>query len=186
MNLYFRLIYLLIKSLFRKSQPHTKILDETVLKLMVLPNDLDLNWHMNNGRYLTLMDLGRIDFMQRIDLLNTVIKNKWFPVLSASQMTFLRPLKLFERYTLHTSLEHWDEKWYVISQRFERNGKVYAIGKVRGLFRDKDGTVNCNHVLDHFEGSKAITPPPLAPETEIWINYLEKSAQSQHTLLKKK
>ena len=31
--------------------------------MRVWPNDLDTNAHMNNGRYLTLMDLGRFDLM---------------------------------------------------------------------------------------------------------------------------
>src|SRR6185503_3961101 len=34
---------------------------ESNLSLRVWPNDLDLNIHVNNGRYLTLMDLGRMD-----------------------------------------------------------------------------------------------------------------------------
>ena len=33
--------------------------------MRVLPNDLDLLWHMNNGRYLSLMDQGRVDLMVR-------------------------------------------------------------------------------------------------------------------------
>ena len=56
MNLYFRLLMLLIK-LIRK--PRLGLLDTSVLILRVLPNDLDMNMHMNNGRYLSIMDLGR-------------------------------------------------------------------------------------------------------------------------------
>lgn len=123
--------------------------------------------------------------MQRVGLLSKVIKNKWFPVLSASQMTFLRPLKLFQKYTLHTTLEHWDEKWYVITQRFEHHGKTYAIGRVRGLFRDKQGTVSCDKVLEHIECVQNISSPALSSETAMWIAFLEKTTEAHRNSSKK-
>ena len=44
--------------------------DASTVHFLVWPNDLDMNRHMNNGRYLTLMDLGRFDLELggRIDL----------------------------------------------------------------------------------------------------------------------
>src|SRR3712207_8312043 len=44
--------------IFRRNQP-IEASQTLVLKGRVLPNDLDAHFHMNNGRYLTLMDLGR-------------------------------------------------------------------------------------------------------------------------------
>lgn len=62
MNLIFRLIRVIVHAVFReKLGPF----DESKVNFRVLPNDLDLNFHMNNGRYLTLMDLGRIDYFVR-------------------------------------------------------------------------------------------------------------------------
>ena len=59
MNLYLRLISVLWSALFRRR--NIAALETAVLEFRVLPNDLDPNWHMNNGRYLTIMDLGRFD-----------------------------------------------------------------------------------------------------------------------------
>lgn len=42
-----------------------KPLDTSVLKMRTWPGDLDINFHMNNGRYLTLMDLGRFNLTIR-------------------------------------------------------------------------------------------------------------------------
>ncbi len=39
--------------------PKLGILETSVLRFRVWPNDLDFNFHLNNGRYLTLMDIGR-------------------------------------------------------------------------------------------------------------------------------
>ncbi|KAG1647619.1 hypothetical protein GQR58_030448 [Nymphon striatum] len=45
--------------------PKSEVMDETRMHLHVLPTDLDIAVHMNNGRYLTLADLGRWDMMIR-------------------------------------------------------------------------------------------------------------------------
>ncbi len=66
MNLFFRLLRLLLTARWRgRLGP----LDESVLKLRVWPVDLDVNLHMNNGRYLSVMDLGRVDVILRTGLL---------------------------------------------------------------------------------------------------------------------
>ena len=63
MNLIFRLLKTLLLYLLRPTR--RGILEESVVRFRVWPNDLDTNLHMNNGRYLTLMDLGRLDLLLR-------------------------------------------------------------------------------------------------------------------------
>ena len=74
MNLYLRLILTLLRSLLK---PAIEIGDTIELKLRVLPNDLDFNGHMNNGRYLTILDLALIEYMTRAGLVSLGIKNGW-------------------------------------------------------------------------------------------------------------
>lgn len=65
MNLLFRFIGLL---LFSKARGPLKGLDECVTPFLVMPMDLDVLMHMNNGKYFSLMDLGRVDLMIRTRL----------------------------------------------------------------------------------------------------------------------
>lgn len=65
MNLALRLLIVIIGTAFRPRLAPDSI---SRIRGCVLPNDLDLNFHMNNGRYLTVLDLGRIDFLLRIGL----------------------------------------------------------------------------------------------------------------------
>ena len=58
--------------------------DESRLTFRVLPNDLDLNLHMNNGRYLTFMDLGRVHLLAQNGLLAHIRRACWMPVLAAA------------------------------------------------------------------------------------------------------
>jgi acyl-CoA thioesterase FadM len=169
MNLYLRFFWILIKNLLRKQFVHP--LDEIQTYFRVFPNDLDLNRHMNNGRYLTIMDIGRTDFLGKTGLLKVAIKHKWFPILGAAQMIFLRPLKIWQPYTLYTALIHWDDKWFYISHRFESNEKVIAIGRVRGLLRGPNGNVPPLEAL-RAAGNEAIEAPTPDPKLQAWINTL--------------
>lgn len=78
MNLWFRLLITLLLSLLRK---RAGLFETTVTRFRVLPNDLDFNGHMNNGRYMTLADLGRLDFVVRTGSAAIAIDNRAWPVV---------------------------------------------------------------------------------------------------------
>lgn len=64
MNLWFRLLYLLLCSFFRPRLAAP--FGVSRLPFRVLPNDLDSNLHMTNGRYWNIFDLGRLDLILRM------------------------------------------------------------------------------------------------------------------------
>ena len=134
MNLYLRLVWLLISGGFK---PSVNLIDLTSLEFRVLPNDLDAKLHMNNGRYATIMDLGRVNLLQRVGLLPHALRNKWISLISQLQLQFLRPMKLFQKYCLRTRLVSWDEKCFYIEQVSHFNGRDIA----RGLVKGKSGVV---------------------------------------------
>ena len=156
MNLIFRLIWVLLAA-FRK--PAVDILDETRIRLRVLPNDLDTNIHMNNGRYLTIMDLGRMDLTIRSGLWRAMRDNKWYPVVGSAKMTFRRPLDPFQAYELTTQVIGWDDKWIYMEQHFLVGERVHARGVLKALFL-KDGkkvpSTELAHALGHDEASPQI------------------------------
>ena len=51
---------------------------------------------MNNGRYWSLMDLGRTDLMLRTGLWRAVLRHRWVPVVNAGAIRFRRELRLFQ------------------------------------------------------------------------------------------
>lgn len=147
MNLYFRFFIVFMRALF-KSRMAT--LDTSVLQFRVLPNDLDLNRHMNNGRYLSLMDLGRIDLMTRIGLFTLARKKGWLPVVGTVHMRYRRPLKLFQPFEMHTRIVYWDDKWVFIEQTIISRGKICALGTVQGLIRAKNGNVPTSYIMQEL------------------------------------
>lgn len=163
MNLYFRFLIVLIASFFRPRIAN--ILDTASLNLRVLPNDLDLNGHMNNGRYPSLMDLGRLDLVLRSGLLRLMLREKSVPILAAVQIRFRIPVNVFDLCDLQTRVICWDEKWVFMEQRFvlktgPRAGGVAAIALVKGGFynRRTRKTVPTQDLLDAV-GAKTNSPP---------------------------
>lgn len=139
MNLYFRLIKVVIVALLGRP---IQSLGESSITLRVWPNDLDANLHMNNGRYLTLMDLGRFDLLIRTGLLRTIFRRRWMPVLAAATIRFRRSLDPFQRFRLRTRVLGWNSKSVIMEQIFESlDGHVAARSLVRAVFRRNGGTV---------------------------------------------
>ncbi len=144
MNLYIRLLIVLLTAWLRPKV--NDILAGCALKFRVLPNDLDTNMHMNNGRYLTVMDLGRMDMVLRAGLLGAMIKRGALPVLASATVRWRLPLVAFRPYRLETRVVCWDDKWVYLEQRFvmvggAKHDAVAAIALLKGSFWDKKSKV---------------------------------------------
>lgn len=138
MNLYLRLFWILITAKFR---PKAHLLAATKIKGRVLPNDLDMNMHVNNGRYLSMADLGRVDHLAKTGFLNIMIKRKWKPIIASVNARYIKGLTVWQEYELTTKFLCWDEKWGYFEHRFERNGKLVAVVYIKGLFVGPNGRV---------------------------------------------
>lgn len=160
MSLLLRGVRVLLEALLFR--PRLEPLDESVVTFRVWPNDLDVNLHMNNGRYLTLMDLGRLDLVVRIGVLGTLRRRRWSPVVGSLKIRYRRSLLPFQRYAIRTRLLCWDDRWFFLEQRFERRGELVAIALVKGLFLGPAGRVPTQAVVD-ASGHGVASPPPPEP-----------------------
>jgi acyl-CoA thioesterase FadM len=122
-------------------KPRLGLLDECVTPLRVWPNDLDINLHLTNSRYLRAMDLGRYDFGQRAGVWRRALRSRMLPLLGSATLSFRKALDPFQRYELRTRIVAWDEKWCWFEQRFCVGDKVHAVGRVKALFRGPAGNV---------------------------------------------
>ena len=84
-----------------KLSPRTDPLAEIRTPLRVLPGDIDAYQHLNNGRYLTLCDIGRYDWSSRTGMLKVFKEHRWFPVIATAAVTFRRSLELFQRFEFY-------------------------------------------------------------------------------------
>ncbi|HRK24173.1 MAG TPA: thioesterase family protein, partial [Beijerinckiaceae bacterium] len=145
------------------------------LPFRVLPNDLDTNLHLNNGRYLTIADLGRTDLLLRSRLWRAVIEKGWMPMLSGGIVRFRRELRPFEAFTLETRVVYWNERNMVMEHRFitRRRGKgpdqVAAIVLVRGGLYDRTQGrfIDCAEIF-RFAGYEGPSPE-VTPEVAAFM-----------------
>ena len=140
MNLWFRVIWLFLTAPFRPRL--TPPFGVSRLNFRVWPLDLDTNLHMNNGRYLTLADLGRVDLLLCSGLWRAVIKNGWLPMLSGSIIRYRRELKPFQKFTVETRVVFWNSRNMVMEHKFLINNDgtevLAAVALVRGGLYDRN------------------------------------------------
>jgi acyl-CoA thioesterase FadM len=140
MNLWFRIFWYLLRL---RGKPTLVLPAETsVVRFRVWPTDLDTSIHMNNGRYLTLMDLGRLDVMVRSGLWRAILRHKWTPIASAVLIRYRRELKLWQRFRLESRILAWDHASVVMEQVFvidggSRDGQVAARALFKGGLYDR-------------------------------------------------
>ncbi len=177
MNLFIRLFRVIFHAFFR---PKISFYDVSEVKFRVWLNDIDLNLHLTNSRYLSVMDLGRTDFLIRSGLGQYFLKNRWQAVLGSASLRFRRSLRPFQAYKLKTQIVGLDEKWAYIEQRFESEEGLVAYGIVRGIFTVKGKSIPIKDVLQTLG-----LPGDLPALREDLVHWNEMDQASREYLLEK-
>ncbi|MCC2317655.1 acyl-CoA thioesterase [Cellulomonas chengniuliangii] len=173
------LVWLAARRSLRTTPPHERPsgLDEYRTPMRVMPNDLDLLRHMNNGVFFTLLDIGRVDLLVRSGAQHAVRSQGWYPVVVGESIRFRRSLTLWERFEIVTRVLGWDERIVYLEQRFERAGRdgrpevVAEAWIVARFLRRTGGAVPACDVAAAFglDG-----PSPQAPEAVLaWSRSLD-------------
>jgi acyl-CoA thioesterase FadM len=164
MNLFLRLLLLLLMTPFR---PRCEVLGPSRKRFIVWPPDLDVLFHVNNGVYLSMLDVARVDLMLRSGIGRRLRKTGIYPVVAAQTIRYRRSLQLFQTFEVETQVIGWDEKAFVIQHRFLRRGEVVAEAVVRSRFlKRQGGTVSSRELLDLIGHAG---PSPRLPEwIEAW------------------
>lgn len=158
MNLLLRLIWVLLTSAFARRQD---FMAPSALDMRVLPNDIDLNMHMTNARYFSVMDLGRVDLLVRSGLARLMLRHRWQVVLGASTIRFRRPLAPLQRYRLKSRVLWWDDRWLYIEQRTEMlNGELAASAIMQGAFLSKGAILPPTEILAALGEQRESPAPP--------------------------
>jgi acyl-CoA thioesterase FadM len=138
MNLYLRLLWTLLRA-WRK--PPLRLGDTLQRELRVLPNDIDVNGHMNNGRYLTLIDLMLLEYFVRIGFAGVMLRRGWRPMAGGSFISYRRGLKPLQTFTLRFRLDACDQHWNYMRFEFVDGERVCAVGYMKGAAVGRGGLV---------------------------------------------
>lgn len=164
-------VHLILRTLLRfwlsRFQPRLGLYDVGRVRMRVLPTDLDILRHMNNGVYLSIADLGRFDLLMRNGVWRVFQQRGWYPVVVNETITFRRSLNPWVRFTLESRILGFDDKAVFVEQRFVVGGEIYAQLFIRGRFLKRSGgTVTIPELLDAVGG--AGTPPGVPEWLRSW------------------
>lgn len=135
------------------------------MRIRVLPTDIDVLRHLNNGRYLSLFDLGRWDLLTRTGLVSAMTKKGWYAVVAAETITFRRSLELWQRFELETRLIGHDDRAVYLEHRALVGDEIYSRAIIRArILRRTGGTV------PHDELFAAVGRPEGLPDIEPWVH----------------
>ena len=135
------------------------------VRVRTLPTDLDLLLHMNNGRYLSLVDLGRWDLLIRTGLFDEMRRRGWYAVVAAETITFRKSLRLWQAFVIETRLLGHDDRSVFLEHRIVVDGEIYARVMIRARMMKRSGDT-----LSHEELFAALGHPEGLPEVETWVH----------------
>ena len=120
---------------------------------------------MNNGVYLSILDLGRLDMLVRSGIWAIVNARGWYPVVVAETISFRKSLTLWQRFDVESRVLGFDDKAVYVEQRFTVDGEIYAKAFIRGRFLKRSGGVVPMHEL-----LDAVGPVPAAASVPTWLH----------------
>ena len=131
---------------------------------MCMPWDLDIWMELNNGRTLTIYDLGRLVLAQRAGMVKVLRQKRWNMTMAGAVVRYRRRIRIFERIEMRSRAICWDSKFVYIEQSmWKRDGECAGHIVYRSAFVDKNGIVNPDKV------GEALGYTGARPEIPNWI-----------------
>lgn len=170
MNLYLRLLLVWLRNISVTKRHYSHATDSG---FRVLPHDLDAFGHMNNGRYLQIMDVARMEWMLQTGVAGAIRQHRWSPLLGGGVIRYRHSLKLLQHYRVRTRLLGWDHRWFYLEHSFaDRHDRCVAVGVTRAGMRHDNGWMHANEVADLVHpGARS---PVIPAHVHDWIRLEEK------------
>lgn len=156
-----RFAYQMVK--FRNAPP-LGVLDAHISTHHCWPWDIDPWIELNNGRTLTLYDLGRLPMAHRTGLVHLLRQQKWGITVAGNSTRYRRRIRAFDQFTMVSRTVGWDQRFFYIDQSMWRKGDCCNQMLVRMAITDDAGIVSTERVL------AAWGRPMASPELPEWIS----------------
>ena len=165
-NLLFRLLWLRL-TVGRKSP--LGFVDVDRLPMRARWSDLDQLRHVNNGVFLSMMDLGRVDLMMRTGVWKKLMDAGYYPVVASQTITYRKSLQWRQRFVLETRMAGFHDKALFVEQRFVVDGEIYARAFVKARFLKRSGGTVAVEELNALAGLD-LTLIPLDAWVRRWAD----------------
>lgn len=140
------------------------LLDTHVSHHMCWPWDIDLWMELNNGRTLTLYDLGRLPAGGRAGMYGPMKTHKWGMTVAGTTIRYRRRVRMFDKVEMRTRMLGWDAKFFYMDQSmWKANGDCSSHAVLRMALTDKSGIVDPQRMMD------ILKPGVISPDLPEWV-----------------
>lgn len=155
-----------------RNDPALGPLDEHVSQHVCWPWDLDFWMELNNGRTLTLYDLGRVPMSNRMGLTRVLARERWGMTVAGSTVRYRRRVRAFDRITMRSRGVGWDARFIYVEQSMWVRGDCasHALLRMAVTGRSESGRAG---IVPPPEVMAALgagaESPPLPDWVQAWI-----------------
>ncbi|MBF9029484.1 thioeseterase [Rhodobacterales bacterium HKCCE3408] len=119
--------------------------DETVVRVSLA--DIDMFLELNNGRTLTLYDIGRFTLSVRVGLIPVLRRNRWGLAVAGVSVRYRARIRAFQKIRIRTRAIGRDDKFIYLEQAIWRGGTPCSHMLIRTAVTGPNGIVPTDRVL---------------------------------------
>jgi acyl-CoA thioesterase FadM len=146
-----------------RRMPKLGLFDTHVSQITCLPWDLDPWVELNNGRTLTLYDLGRLPLSRRTGFERALREKGWGLTVAGSTTRYRRRVTVWSRLTMHSRCIGWDHRFLYMEQSMWRGEECTSHVLIRSAIVSKAGMV------PPAEIARAMGASPESPALPDWV-----------------
>ena len=146
-----------------RSSPKLGLTETHVSHHRIWPWDIDPWMELNNGRTLTVYDLGRIVLFNRIGLREANRKEGLGLTIAGSSVRYRKRVLMWDMVEMRSRISGWDDRFLYIEQSMWRDGECTS----HGLFRT--AVLKNRKMHPPSEAAKLFGAGPEGPPLPDWI-----------------
>jgi acyl-CoA thioesterase FadM len=154
-------------NLLARFQPPLALFETHVSQHICWPWDIDPWMELNNGRALTLFDLGRMPFSARLGMIAVLRANGWGMAAAGNSVRYRRRVRPFHRVEMRTRMLGWDRRFLYVEQAMWRRGEALNHMLIRIATTSPSGIVPPADLIGQMGADPA--SPPLPDWVTAWI-----------------
>jgi acyl-CoA thioesterase FadM len=131
------------------------------------PWDIDPWMELNNGRTLTLYDLGRVPMAIRTGMFRVLKARGWGIAVAGVSVRYRRRVRPFQRFEMRSRTIGWDARFVYMEQSMWSRGECSSHMLLRGAITSADGIIAPAQML--AELGHTLPSPALPTWVQAWI-----------------
>lgn len=148
-----------------RRMPRLGLFDTHVARVRMMPWDMDPWFELNNGRTLTLFDIGRIALAERTGMLAVLRRKRWGITVAGNTTRYRKRVTVFQKVEIRSRLLGADGRFFYIEQSMWRGEDCTSAVLIRGALL-AEGRLLPPRTF--FAEIGVAEPPPLPEWVRAW------------------